>query len=1141
MADPPAPVTLKPESAQHRLASDPSAHVWVSASAGTGKTSALTNRILRLLLDGNPPESILAISFTRTAAAEMRARITGRLAKWVHLAEPDLLADLAEMGEADQAARVAPARRLFARVLDAAGGLQLVTIHSLAQSLLAAFPMEAGLAPGMAPQDDRAAALMRRAAFAALLEEAASPAGTPLARDLERLAIESHERGIAAMVAPLTAGDAVRAYDAIGNPHGVEPWLRRWLDLPLEGDEATLLERALSPDTFDDAVVAAFADVVDAGRRRDKAVARAFIAEWPGLRPSERRERLPELVGLLYDASGNPRSIDSVRAKLPDVDARVARLTPAVEQVRDIGRKLALVAHAGAFIRVGMALAHHHRQLKEGAGAIDFDDMILMAGDLLERDAMLSWVNAKLDRRIRHVLVDEAQDTNTAQWRIINALTADFFAGEGAHGSRPRTLFVVGDFKQAIFRFQGTDPAVFEAQRQRTLAATRGTPRLLQTIELDRNFRSGPAIIALVNRLIVDQGAAAFGMPADIPPHVAHHDRPARVRLLPPWAPTAAAEDDDSDDSDAPPPADPKFADSLAAEIAGLLDPASPARLWLPSNHDGKAGWASPGDVLILLRARGDLMARLVAALHARRIPVAGVDRALLADPIAVQDLLSLIRFAIQPADDLALAELLTSPLVGSTHEAIRTLREESRTLWDSLRRSADPRWADAQDLLRQALRMADLTTPHAFLQAVLAGGGRRRLYARLGREAEDGIDTLLAEALLYESTEPPTLHGFARWIATADTQVKRDPEAAPGRVRIMTIHGAKGLQAPIVVLADSWRQTRRPDQLVRVPAGNRGGQLPIPFGNKTRRPAAVATLWEDTSRAEQEEAMRLLYVAVTRAESMLLIAGQAPKKPPRDPSWHDLLHQALTGLGAAPLPMVGDHWQGDGLELADPAPPPDFATPAAATTAMMVPAWATTPAPPEPSPARPFTPSAPAPDDAPLPPPGPDLAAAARRGTMLHRLFERLPDTPPAERTAIAHAATAAAGFTASEAAAIVATALATLDHPDFAPLFGPDALPEAPIAGVVDGRAIAGTVDRLLVTATDILVLDFKTGRHVPATPEAAHPSQLRQMAAYRAVLSAAFPSHTVRAALLFTSGPKLLYLPDKLLDAHWPPPTA
>ena len=1157
--------TIRPDSSRHAMASSPTDHVWVSASAGTGKTSALTDRLVRLLLAGNPPDSILAITFTRTAAAEMRERIAHRLASWVRMPDAALADALGKMGEPPDADRLARARSLFATVLDSVGGLQILTIHSLAQSLLAAFPLEAGLPPGSEPLDDRSARLLLDQAFAQCLAHARTPAGTRLARDLALLAVESNEGQIGKLLARL-AGHA-DGYGAIADPQRVEPLLRRFAGLPQDGSAADVLLSAMArPELL--AALDAFASAMAACGTDAKQQIADMASALRTMTARDRLARMEDLHALVLTTKGERKSFDTVAKKSPGIIAAADALMAEVETERDVARAFAFVDHAGAWLRFGMDLSDRYARLKANAAVIDYDDMISRAGALLSQNGMLSWVNAKLDRRFRHILVDEAQDTNDAQWRIIAALAADFFAGEGAHDDRLRTQFVVGDYKQAIFGFQGTDPRVFARHFHRLTALTQGTPRPLRPVDLSTNFRSGPAVLEVVDRLIAQQTPQAFGLEPGVavPLHAAARQTAGEVLLLPPWAaPDDLTETDGEDGDDAGNAAThPHFANALAAEIADWLTPGHPARRWLGGQRNsGDAAdapptgrWAVPGDILILVRARGDLMARLVAALHARRIEVAGVDRMLLSAPIAVQDLLSLIRFVLQPADDLALAEILTSPLAGRTHEDVRKLRQGKATLWQSLRDSADPAWEPARALLLRALRMADNAPPHAFLQSILAEGGRAAFYHRLGREAADGIDTLLAEALLFERTQPPGLQGFLRWIDEATTEVKRDPDSAPGRVRIMTIHGAKGLQAPIVLLADAMRSTHAGDRLVSASLTGPAEAPPVPliFGKAARSPQPVSALWKTQEARQSAEAMRLLYVALTRAEDVLVVAGQAPKRTAKNaaPLWHDMVRDAMGDAAIAePDPRFG----GERLRLPHgpqsppavhappPAPPPAPAKPVPArpVPARPVPDWARQPAPAEIAGARPYTPSAPAPDSAPLPPPTGAMRAAARRGTLLHRLFERLPDVAPPARAGVAVRVALAAGFTAQEADDMAQTALAVLETPDFAALFGPTALAEAPLAGQVGGRAIAGTVDRLLIGDSRILVVDFKTGLAVPPHAAAVHPGYVRQMAAYRAVLRAAFPQHSVSAALLFTAAPKLIYLPDNLLDIAWGQPDA
>ncbi len=1132
---------LFPESSLHHMASDPGAHVWVTASAGTGKTRSLTDRVLRLLLAGAPPGSILAITFTRTAAAEMQARVFAALARWAGLDEAGLDAALADLGEAPTPELRARARGLLPVVLDDPHGLEIRTIHGLAQAILAAFPVEAGLPPRAEPLDDRKAAALRQRALADVLAEPA------LAPDLARLAVEASEKAMGERLANLVR--ARRGYDAIGGPGEVEPFLRRLAGLPEGVPAQAILEAAVMPPAFDDGAVRAFAQVIPATDRRDKTEALAFVTDWPRLGPAERAGSTAQLVSLAYDGNGKRRGTSRLEGRLPGGEDMFERLRAEIDKVRDTERALAFVDHAGAWLRVGMAVAKRYAERKSAAAAVDFDDMVALAADLVAANGMANVIAERLDRRISHILVDEAQDTNADQWRLVEGLASEFDTGLGQHGEAVRTRFVVGDFKQAIFRFQGTDPRVFLAVKDRWQAMTQAAGRPTRDVPLVRNFRSAPLLLALVDRVLADLGAEAIGLPAGapLPRHdAARADLPGRVLLFPPHVVTEPTGPEDAD-TQGDDPADPKFAQALARRAAAMVRGDGPDRVTL-TDRAGRSRPAGPGDLLILLRKRGDLMGLLVRALHAEGLPVAGVDRARLAEPLAVRDLLSLVRFVLQPADDLALAEVLTSPLGGLDHEALRRVRQDGQTLWQAFAASADPAHATAQRLLREALARADFAGPHGFLEAVLAGGGRAAFRARLGPEADDGIDALLAEALAFEAESPPTLQGFLAHIAGRDEPLRRDPDTSPGLVRLMTVHGAKGLEAPIVVLADALAEGRpRTDAVTWRDAASRA-ELPLVFGKAERLPAVLLPRVEAEQAAEAAERNRLLYVALTRAEQILLVAGQIKpteaEKRQKDPeaftSWHDRIRRAMEAQGAA--------WQESGalgphlLLDSGPWPAPDAAGPAAPAAAP-VPAWATAAPPPEPASVRPFTPSAPAPDTAPMPPPGPDQRAAAARGILLHRLFEHLPGLAPGARAAAGRRLLAAAG--ATDAEPLLADALAILEDPALAPLFGPDSLAEVPIAGHVPtpagGLTVSGTVDRLVVTADGVLVLDLKTGSSVPPRPQDAHPSHLRQMAAYRAVLVSAFPDHRVEAALLYTAGPKLHLLPPELLAAHWPPGNA
>ncbi|MFN7175788.1 MAG: UvrD-helicase domain-containing protein, partial [Thermaurantiacus sp.] len=633
-------VSVNPESARHE-ASDPGVHAWVSASAGSGKTTILTDRVLRLLVRGVPPEEILALTFTRTAAAEMRERVLGTLERWAGLNDAALIDALRELepghGPAHNLLDPATARRLHARVLDAPGGLGISTIHSFAQGLLSAFPLEAGLAPGVRPLDDREMAELRRQALSDLLAQAAAEPEGGLRADLARIACEAGPAKLGERMGDLLK--AGLATDALGDDKALTAWLRAALGLPATGTREDALEAALAPGVFDDAIVAEVARALDAlgtaAKQRDAAILRDWLA-------GDVAERLEGLDGARATVLTKDLEPKAFAAKHAALASPVERFAEAVIAIEDIARGFALLEHAGAHLRVGRTLHRHYQAAKDARGGIDYDDMIAISADLLARPEAAAFTGEMLDRRIAHVLVDEAQDTNALQWRIIRALSDEYFAGEGTRGPGQRSLFVVGDYKQAIFGFQGTDPKVFEGERQRLAAGGQ-----LREVPLATNFRSGPAILKVVDAVAAALGPEALGLPpGETVRHLAHRkDAAGSVSLFPAWQPptTAEAEDgSDAGDRDADEvdglPRDPAYAAFLAERIRAWTAPGGAERLWLaPRERDRPRGrWARPGDVLVLVRQRGDLMADLVAALFAADVPVAGVDRMLLAEPLAV-------------------------------------------------------------------------------------------------------------------------------------------------------------------------------------------------------------------------------------------------------------------------------------------------------------------------------------------------------------------------------------------------------------------------------------------------------------------------------------------------------------------------
>nr|NUR38078.1 double-strand break repair helicase AddA [Sphingomonas sp.] len=1117
---------LKDEQA---LASDPAVHAALSASAGTGKTQVLTARVLRLLLKGARPESILCLTFTKAAAAEMANRIGARLAAWVRLKDSELAADLLALGESNDPRTRERARQLFAKVLDCPGGLKIQTIHSFAQSLLAAFPAEAGIVPGFQPIEGRAEQELVRRTLADLMAAAEASGHETLIRDVQKL---SRRLGEAGAVEYLQAcARRPDALEALGSRDEIEGSIRRLMDLPAESVEDYIAHHC-GDDRFDCDLLRA---VADANRKWGKQTGiehAETIEEWLTLTPIERAARLSDLFKIT-------KRVYPGQAKAePHYEAHAGRLAVLIEQLLRIQIGGRLAADMAAALHAGQAFASAYAHAKRAAGVADFNDLIEWTRRLLAQQGMGEWVRYKLDRAVDHVLVDEAQDTNAAQWEIIEQLVEEFFTGSSEAEQRVRTLFMVGDFKQAIYGFQGTDPERFREAREmfkrRAAAMSTGDELFsyrqraqeFRDLSIAASFRSAQPVLDLVDAVIGTVGPEALALKELPPSHRAHHrDRPGSVELWQPFAVEESPDDSDEGEERWVSIRDRRYADVLAERIRLMVEEAPVLA------STGRP--LTPGDILVLVRSRGELASLIVARLFSAGVPVAGVDRLHLHEPLAVQDLLAAVRFAVQPNDDLSLACLLVSPLIGWDQDQLRALAYGRKgSLWRELRQRA-AEFREAHDALAELLRIADFTTPSRFLETILTGPmqGRRKVYSRIGMAARDAIDELMNSTLDFERNETASLDRFLSWFSRGTVDVQRDPGQPANEVRVMTVHGAKGLEAPVVILADA---TADPARLGRTPLTveievEGAGIAPLLRPKKEERGPPFDEIILGEEKRDLEEHMRLLYVALTRAADQLIVSGVMPKarKDGADPrplnSWHRIVEHAMTSIGtpgeghvALRYAVGGPVRQARAKQKVELAP-------------AIVPEWAKREAPPEARPPRPLAPSAIAVDDEAAPPPSEAQRAAALRGTWIHQLLERLPSID-------ADARPAAAGRWLERSAGVSDSALrdelvgqvcGILSDPCFASLFGPGSLGEAPLAATLpDGRVIAGTVDRLRVEEARVSVIDFKTGK-VPATDADIPNAHRAQMTAYAEALQVIFPGRQISAALLYTAGPKLIEL--------------
>jgi len=1115
-------------------ASNPASHVWLSASAGTGKTQVLAARVFRLLLRGVDPGAILCLTFTKAGAAEMAQRINGRLAAWVRMPAPALAADLIALGESPVQALQDRARTLFAKVLDApGGGLRIQTIHGFCQGLLAAFPVEAGLTPGFRPLEAREEAGLAREALASMLSDAEREGRERPVEIVGRLSLRMGEGGAEAFL--LACARALPALEAL--PVGIQPWLRRELGLPSGDIDEAIAEWC---DALDLDAIARIAAANRAWGTATGQAAAATVQRW--LDAEDRAATLDELASVVLTGTGTQRKASKklIDAE-PDYEVLARDLGEACTDVLSMVQRATYCDLLADGLEVGRDYARGYALAKRRAGAVDFDDLIATTVALLDQPGIGEWVRYKLDQATEHLLIDEAQDTNGRQWRIVRALADEFFVGRGIYAPSTRTLFTVGDYKQAIFGFQGTDPLNFQAAEQyfggRASEAEgdddwpeeeRGLP--LARLSLRHSFRSTRTVLEFVDAAIDAIGEPGLGIAGEVEQHASEVAGPGAVTLWPPVSAGGSEDDEEGWVDDAVR----KLASDIARAVKGWL--ASDTGLMLES----KGRRLRPEDVMILVKRRGDLASLIVARLYAEGVPVAGVDRLRLNAPLAVQDLLATIRFVLQPEDDLSVAALLVSPLIGWTQdELMAAAPREAGPLWRHLQRKQP---ATRLAPLLAMLARADIATPYQFLEELLSGplDGRRKLIRRLGTEARDPIEELLNAALTFESTTTPSLQRFLDWFDRGDVEIVRDPSAPLDAVRVMTAHGAKGLQAPLVILADATADpSAAPRSILKWAPEPGAAPIPVFRPRSSERGGPLDAVVSAAEQRELEEHWRLFYVAATRAEERLVIAGalgpRAKGVPPEN-SWYAAADRALTALE---VPADEGARTFAGVE-----PQPAVIAKASVSVGIaadaQLPAWAHKPAPQEARPPRPLSPSALGDDAVSDPPPTPAMRVAAERGRLIHALFERLPAVAATDRATAADRWLAKAGGVDDVAARseMVQSVVAVLDDPRFAELFSADTLAEAPIAATLaNGMVVSGTVDRLLIEPGRIRVVDFKTGRRAPRGLDDVPDYHLKQMAAYAEALAVIFPGRSVEAALLYTAGPRLIVLDDETLAANKP----
>jgi ATP-dependent helicase/nuclease subunit A len=1139
---------------QHQ-ASNPNQSVWVSANAGSGKTHVLASRVTRLLLQGVAPSRILCLTFTKAAAANMAARVFDALAVWTQLSGDELRAQIVATGAPMPGRQeLTAARKLFARAVETPGGLKIQTIHAFCERLLHLFPFEANVPSRFeVPDDLRQAELLRRARRE-VLAEANSGKGA-LSAAVQRLADECGPKAFEDLIKEAMRHSAISRAQSSQAPAEI---LRRSLGL-VEGRNIARIAREMVEDGIAPARWNDLAAIFDSGTPEDQGRANHFrkaLAAYRLAAPGGCVSDCLDCYLAIYFIDKGKGSkaqrllTNGLLTKHPNVATELYAEQLRLDALRAERKAAATLDRTRALIEVASAIFKRYGDEKAARGILDFDDLIEKTLALLERsDAR--WVLYKLDSGIDHVLVDEAQDTSEAQWKILEELTGEFAAGRG-QSQGPRTFFAVGDEKQSIFSFQGAAPHMFDKMRRKFEARFTAGAQPFAHVPLTLSFRSAPGILSAIDK-VFEHGDHKRGLVAAnevwMPHQALKHQLPGLVEL---WPLAAAQSGEDPhawtlplDLLDAKDPAN-LVAQRVAQKIARLIDPGSGE--FVHDSQTLRPRPVRPGDILILVRTRGPFFEAMIRALKKSGIRTAGADRLELTHHIAVMDLMAAGRAALLPQDDLVLACVLKSPLIGlDDHDLMALAPGRAASLFDALQASADAKHSRAINKLA-LWRARGGGGPFAFYASLLGvDGGRRGIEARLGPEAGDALDEFLCLAIAHEKEGVPSLAAFLNDLAGLEYSIKRDMETGEDAVRVMTVHAAKGLEAKIVFLPDTCRvPSPRHDPRVfaldtKVPGEQTIGWSP----KKDLDCEAIAAARGKARDAARDEYRRLFYVASTRAEERLYIAGFHGAKEPAPACWSNMIKAALAN--EAGIQTVPAFWNGEDqilrLVSEGSGAPTTAALPdgrAAATPAAVLPDWLWRGAAFETNAMPPVRPSHALAPAHRLYGKGAAQARreASRRGRLMHLLLQYLPGVAALHRrdVALAFLAAQATGLDDTARQNLAGDVLTVIALPELAGLFGPGSKAEVSVAGrIAAGRQmieVNGKIDRIGENEREILAADYKTG--APCPLDSTPAEYIAQMALYRAVLAPIWPDKTLRMLLIWTAGPRVVWLPAEMLDA-------
>ncbi|HAG53398.1 MAG TPA: hypothetical protein DCL21_06400 [Alphaproteobacteria bacterium] len=885
-------------------ASHPESSVWVSASAGTGKTHVLTQRILRLLL--NDPflkiSEVLAITFTKAAAMEMQNRLIEKLAEWVKATDSDLLTELEFLLQRKANAKdLINARILLTKVIDDSVGLNISTVHSFCETLLRKFPLEAGIPSSFTLIEDRdARKLLKKAWFKAVKQQIDTN------KDLfSQVANLMGEHSLTDAVNTIL-NQKNRFYKMLYHYGGINQFLVNLKEefKIISFDEAALRSQILD---FDIDTKNKLKDILDVALADGSATCMKLVDKLEKvLQKNGTQKDLTALYKDIYFTKDKPRakvltkkpaeklSFDIEDFKMEEFD-RINAILDSITNLQNykISQVLCILADK---------MFKYYEKEKLDLSYLDFNDLIDYSEKLVNKTEIQDWIRYKLDSKIKHCLIDEAQDTDMQQWNILHGIIEEFYFGQGQH-EKPRTTFAVGDMKQSIYRFRGANPEVFDNIRQELDKKAAPIDHDFKVVGLHTSFRSTQAVLNFVDEVFNEPSrkVALDGINESLHHQVYKYDQAGRVEIAPLLTKDDLVIDEEVNDYEIPVGAQ-KTNDKLSLRQMNYLNVANKIKYLLDFEN------TPPKDIIVLLRNRTG-MPDLIEQLTKLNIPHTGADEIYLSDSVIIDDLIAFAKFLCFENDDLSFLQILKSPAfnysddvlfkhfaeykkqrkIPTFYQYIRGIEEFNNVIckFDSFKQKANK------------VRVFDL-----YLEIINSLELSEKLMADLGgsipaqqNQVKDTIDEFLRQI---EGFSELSLLSFLDWFKKYSAKIKKNTANASDAVRLMTIHGSKGLEANAIFLPDcgldSVKDSLRKEKLLF--KKDELAKVDTAFIYKTRNTEKPTSLEEEILAKEEklffEDDMRLLYVALTRARGEIYVSGVHDKGDLSEYSWYSILQKAM-------------------------------------------------------------------------------------------------------------------------------------------------------------------------------------------------------------------------------------------------------